>query len=333
MNRSFLLIVLLSSFLFQKSWSQDAEFSQFYAAPLHLNPAMIGFSEAPRFVANVRDQAPSFEHAYITSAVSYDQHFYKYNSSVGVSILGDVAGRGLYNSYLVTGYYAYQLDLTSKIKAKAGFQAGYLQRTIAEDQLVFRDMLDPLTGEVISNTAEAPLTKSSVHLFDVGAGILLYDDSFFAGVSVKHLTTPDVSFTDDISENNRLDMRFSVHLGKTFSKAPKSFGDNPAYITPNLLFVKQGEFQQINGGAYVGKGIFFGGLWFRHTIYNADALIMLLGIKAGIFKIGYSYDFTISQVQTTVGAHEFSLTFDMGQSKYYKNKRKASVECPNMFGY
>ena len=41
-NKSFIIIVLVLPSFMQMGYSQDPEFSQFYANPLYLNPALAG---------------------------------------------------------------------------------------------------------------------------------------------------------------------------------------------------------------------------------------------------------------------------------------------------
>ena len=54
-------------------FSQDAEFTQFYANPLHLNPAFAGTHMAPRSTLNYRNQWPGIPGTFVTSSFSYDQ--------------------------------------------------------------------------------------------------------------------------------------------------------------------------------------------------------------------------------------------------------------------
>ncbi|MCB0514838.1 MAG: PorP/SprF family type IX secretion system membrane protein [Chitinophagales bacterium] len=324
--------LLIGCFFSPKSWAQDPEFSQFYAAPLHLNAAMIGFGEAPRFVANFRDQQVSFGNAFITTALSYDQHFYKYNSSIGAMLLVDIAGQVLYN-YQFAAMYAYQLQLNNNLYLKVGLQAGVVNQSISTAELIYRDMLDPFSGQATQTTAETPLEQNSITKFDAGAGICLYNDGFYMGTSVKHITAPNVSFSDNQDQSNILHRRYSIHAGKTFYLGKNRIGGEPFYIVPNILGIQQADFSQLNVGAYMGKELFYGGLWFRHTFHNPDALIVLLGMKINMFKIGYSYDFTVSGIKTNAGAHELSLTLDLGKDPYYKKKERLrnSANCPQMF--
>src|ERR1700738_230416 len=53
--------------------AQDPGFSQFFASPLSLNPALTGkFNGLVRVAGNYRNQWPSINNAFITSTVSVD---------------------------------------------------------------------------------------------------------------------------------------------------------------------------------------------------------------------------------------------------------------------
>ena len=77
--------------------------------------------------------------------------------------------------------------------------------------------------------------------------------------------------------------------------------------------LKQGDFGQINVGAYAGLGMFFLGGWYRHGFANPDAIMGLAGFQQGIIKVGYSYDWTISELANANGGgtHEISLIINL----------------------
>lgn len=327
-------LVILSSIFAPKGWAQDPEFSQFYASPAHVNPAMIGFTWDPRFSVNYRHQYPGFGNAFLTFAASYDQHFDNLNSSFGMSVLADRAGEGgIYNTYYVNGLYAYELKFTSSLRIKAGVQIGYLQQSINWDKLVFGDMIDPTTGNTGGISPDLTPERNSIHRLDIGGGLLAYNSNFYIGASVKHVTTPSLAFTATSDSRNDLAIRTSAHVGRVFYVGPKIVGESQLYISPNLLFINQGRHYQVNGGAYIGKGILFGGLFMRHTVRNTDALILLAGLRAGIVRVGYSYDIHIGPLATGAGAHEISTIVDLGLRKGADKKirRKKSGECPEIF--
>lgn len=313
--------------------AQDAEFSQFFSAPMHLNPAMIGFSPAPRINLNFRYQYPSFGNPYTTLAVSYDQAVQKLNGAIGASIYADRAGQGIYNTYLFSGMYAYQLPLTQKVSMKLAIQASYLQNSIDWDKLIFTDQINTSNGNTNLPTAEIIGDKSTIHRFDAGAGAVAYTDNWYLSAGFKHITRPNLDFTNNQDPDNKMGVRTSIAAGKVFYLGQKIRGKSQLYLSPNILFVNQYDFYQAVASMYAGKGIIFGGLAFRHTIKNSDALILAMGIKKGLFKFGYSYDFTISGLKTNAGAHELALQIDFGQDPLLQKKLKEKKQfiCPETF--
>ncbi|MBK6890992.1 MAG: PorP/SprF family type IX secretion system membrane protein [Sphingobacteriales bacterium] len=314
--------------------AQDAEFSQFYAAPLHLNPAMIGFTTEPRLTANFRSQYPGYGNTYTTAALSYDQHFANINSAIGVSILADRQANGLLNTYQVGGLYAYQLPLNSNFALKLGAQATYLQQNLNWADVILTDMINPTNGQGTLPTGEIyPDQHNVLRRFDINMGILAFTDRFYGGASFKHITQPGLSFTGNTDADNRLNLRSAFHLGNVWYFGPTIVGKTRAYISPNIAFITQGRFAQVNVGAYLGKGFLFGGAMFRHTTHNSSAAILMVGVKAGIFKAAYSYDASLMGIGAPASAHELSLSLDFGNTSAYRyNKRsKQQMDCPVIF--
>ena len=112
----------------------------------------------------------------------------------------------------------------------------------------------------------------------------------------------------------------SIHAGAQFPLLTDNRGRSTAFVAPNIMFVRQGDFGQVNMGTYLGFGSFFAGAWYRHAFSNADAAIGLIGFQKGVMKFGYSYDFTVSSLTTTVtgGTHEFSFIINLDQNRSRK---------------
>ncbi len=66
------------------------------------------------------------------------------------------------------------------------------------------------------------------------------------------------------------------------------------------------------------------------TSQAGDAIIGLIGIKTSSVHIGYSYDFTISNlISSTGGAHEISLIYEFNNlSLGQQRKRIRAIPCP-----
>jgi len=138
---------------------------------------------------------------------------------------------------------------------------------------------------------------------------LVYNEYFYGGISIKHLNTPDESYLG-INENlnNGLPARWTFHGGAQIKLREGNKRRPATFISPNAMIIRQGDFGQINVGAYGNIGLIFGGVWYRHAFGNSDAAIFLLGVQKDIFKIGYSYDLTVSGLATnTAGTHEISI--------------------------
>ncbi len=147
MLRQILPIVLFIGLFASGVQAQDPIFSQFYAAPLQINPAFAGNSFGPHVAINYRNQWPSIQSgAYTTYAASYDQYIDRANSGFGLMILTDDAGQGLIKTNRVSGLYAYRLQMDNQLFVKFGVEASFVQTRLDWDQLVFFDQIDPEVG-------------------------------------------------------------------------------------------------------------------------------------------------------------------------------------------
>ncbi len=325
----------------QVLYAQDPVFSQFYSAPLHLNPAFAGVTYAPRITFNYRNQWPSWPNAFVTYAATYEQPLEELNSGLGVILMTDDAGDGIYQTHRLRGVYSYQINTRSDFAIKFGIEAGIIQTRLDWNRLVFLDQLDPLTGEVDGEgnpniSEEQPPENLNTTVFDIGAGVLAYGKRFYGGLSVKHLNRP-IDQLLDVNENLVVGMplRLNAQLGAEFVMGGGNNPNSPSFISPNVVFIRQADFMQVNLGAYASYDQVFAGLWYRHTAENPDAAIASVGYRYGVFQMGYSYDFTLSSlgIARTGGTHEISLTINFENSKALQRKRRASRynDCLKLF--
>jgi len=153
---------------------------------------------------------------------------------------------------------------------------------------------------------------------DFSAGAMVYNKRVFTGVAVHHLMEPRIGLITD----SRLKRRYTIHAGM---HVPLDRGESSNLsISPNVLLTRQGVFTQINVGLYITRGVVTGGLWYR----NNDAMIVLVGIDDKRYKLGYSYDVTVSGLSgASGGSHELSLTLllpcKVRKTKYKGEKCKA----------
>jgi len=324
--------------------AQDVQFSQFYSAPLYLNPAFTGSSHLTRVGSNYRNQWPALEANFITMSAYVDHFIDDKNSGVGFLIQTDKEGLAGLRSTSLTGLYSYQLPISKTYTVRAGVSAGYVIRDINFGNLTFGDQFDA-NGIISGPTAETFDTGASKNFFDLGLGVLLHSENAWAGVSVSHLTKPNQSF---IGEADPLPRKFSYHLGYKFFFRKGVMGEGiyakeqERSLAPMIQFKKQGKFSQLDAGMYYTFEPLIIGMWYRGLPFkkfdnftNNESVVILLGYskksKDDILNIGYSYDVTISKLgASSGGAHEFSISyawFTGDPRKPPKNVRL--IPCPN----
>lgn len=309
-------------------FSQDPLYSQFYANPLYLNPALAGVERCPRFIMNYRNQWPGIANGggnYVTYSASYDQHVDAISGGLGVLLMHDREGvSGIFKTTRASAIYSYNVAVNRKLSLRFGGEATYFNKAIDWDQLTFGDMIDERYG-FIYPTQETPV-RTSVQGVDFSAGALAYTKNFYGGFAVHHLTEPEETFL--ASETTTLPRKLTAHAGWVIP-INKRYPDEGA-VSPNILFQQQGgEFsidpnaRQFFLGMYAYKGPIVGGLWFR----PGDAFVALIGVHTDYVRFGYSYDITTSKLTNrSGGTHEVSLAllFDCKPQR----RRFRPIACP-----
>jgi type IX secretion system PorP/SprF family membrane protein len=321
----FLLSVVFLGF-YSGTQAQDAHFSQFYANPLHLNPAFAGSERCPRVALGYRNQWPALGPTYVTYSASYDQHLNILQGGVGLHVLSDVQGDGTITSNMISGMYSYTLPVARNFAIAGGFQASFLMKSIKWD-FIFPDMIHPLYGPIYSTQEDPNLVNDHRNYFDFSVGLIGFSESTFFGVAVHHLTEPSESFLR--GSDAVLPRKFTVHFGTDIPINNKNFRRGELSIAPQLLFHQQGQFQQFNWGIYVNRKAIVAGFWLRQNFeFQYDSFIMVVGFKQDNIRFAYSYDMTVSRLRnSTYGAHEVSFAYVFG-CHTPKDKLRA-ISCPS----
>src|SRR5215213_1481313 len=132
------------------AFAQDPNFSQFFASPLTLNPALTGkFDGVYRVAGNYRNQWPTINNAFTTATVSLDAGILRNRIpefdqfGVGVMAFVDQSGNGvLKNNYfaLSTAYHK-ALDENGFHQLGLGFQGTYVSKRLDVTKVYFEDEL------------------------------------------------------------------------------------------------------------------------------------------------------------------------------------------------
>lgn len=304
--------------------AQDPNFSQFFASPLTLNPALTGkFDGSFRLAGNFRNQWPTINNAFLTRTASIDFGILKNRladvDQLGVGILGvtDRAGDGV----LVTNYaglslaYHKGLDEDGFHQIGAGFQGTFVNKRLDISKVDFEDELTPLGFTGV--TSEIFASKQiSISYFDLNAGIL-YNGStngynnFYFGASMYHINRPKESFKGGdyllaarttIQAGGKIPVGsyHGLHFAANYSTQAKAY---------NAMF--GGSFSYNVNQSDENPTNFYLGAWTRLSNVN-DAVIPYVGLEFSSIHIGYTYDINISPLKAASnsrGGNEISLIY------------------------
>lgn len=325
-NKLTAVLAILLFAMSQTAMAQDPTFSQFYANPVYLNPAMAGSANCPRVSMSNRNQWPSLKGAFLTTSVSIDKNVESLKGGVALSIMNDIQGEGAISNTQVSAAYSYQLQVSRKLTVLTGIQATYNQRGLDKTKLSFGDQIHSTYGFVYDTQESLDQFLDDVTYADVSLGFMAFTKRYFLGVAMHHLNEPSDAFIQE----SVLPKKLTVHTGANF---PIGRGRNMGvvmegpFVTPNLLYQSQNGAEQLNLGLSLTNESLSGGLYYRNTFANYDAILIVLGYESNGVRVGYSYDYTVSELSgVSGGAHEVSLTMQLACRD--KRKKLKAIKCP-----
>jgi len=342
--------VLCVVFLFVLASSlkaQDPRFSQYYASPWNLNPALTGvFNGRWRATLNYRDQWNSILSPvpFRTYSAAYEYRANEVNddyASFGIGAMHDEAGTAKYvqNKVHLGGAFLKKLSGGPRRASNylsAGAQLGIGQNSIDWSQLWFSRQFDPTTQTPDLNAAngEANTNASSKAYVDFNAGLLWYmvfdnDGYFYAGGAMHHLNSPVISLVQ--SNSVTLYSRWTAHAGGQF---PLSHNLS---LMPSILVMRQGPSFETNPGLNVRySNNDYNELAVRAGVYtrvsnklnkgvHTDAVTVVGMLEMNRWTLGLSYDITVSKLALANnhrGAFEVSLMY------FQPAEKRSRVVCP-----
>jgi type IX secretion system PorP/SprF family membrane protein len=307
---------------FTEGAGQDPAFSQFYANPLYMNPAMAGVEGPAKVSVGYRNQWPGATNPYVTYHASFEKYMEALQGGVGVHIINDRQGGGVFNTLSLDAIYAYHLRVTNDLMVTGGFQASVGQRNMNPTDLILpTDLIGAGTTTLVPYSKVYP---------DFAVGFGGFFKNFFGGVAVHHLIEPYSSTSED--PNTRLSRRYTVHVGALIPIYEKRLGKEVLQLSPNLVFLQQDIYQQLNYGLEVlYRGVIIGA-WFRQDLlFSYGTAIFSAGYSNGQFRIRYSYDAKLSPPDLhipTLGAHELSMVVLFENLK--KSTKHRAIKCPKI---
>ncbi len=321
----YLLILLLV--ICTDSFGQDPTFSQFYANSLYLAPSFAGATPEYRFSLNYRNQWPAVPGVFNTYSISFDKDLPNFNSGIGILATYDVAGSGNLSTTNIGLLYSYDINLNDNWHIRPGVNFKFYYLGLDIYKLIFNSQI---TGSGTSPSVTPP-PFDNVADVDFATSALAYNDRYWGGFTLDHLLTPKTSF---YGNDATVPIKLNMFGGAQIIRKTRLRQKMQEVMSIAFNFQTQGRFYQSDLGLYYYKAPLIFGLWYRGipfaTSQAGDAIIGLVGIKTDQLHIGYSYDFTISNlIGSTGGAHEISLVYEFNNlSIGQMRKRIKAIPCP-----
>lgn len=329
------VVVGASVGLCPKVTAQDLYFAQPFASRLHTNPAFTGLLDDYGVTFNYRNQFPTLIGSFQASQLAADYRLQNQRSAVGLLLNYDRTGTIGYTRFEVGGVYAYHTRLTEGLSLSGGLNVSYGNQRISYGNLVFGDQLSD-DGLVLNQSSEA-FDYQPVSYFTVGTGLLLYSDQFWLGVAGHHLNQPDLGF----ATQTILPIRLNINAGYKyyFLKSTVKQEYREISLSPVVNYATQGGSQRAEVGLYgtvtpITLGVVYRGLPLPGANHPQQVLTTVAGLSFGAFRLGYSYDASLSQFSSDFGgAHEISLAvrnFDKLEAAWRRLKRRnyPVIPCP-----
>jgi len=302
-----ILATLLLNLLCKGVSAQDAYFSQFFMNPTYMNPAYAGTLKVPRASIQYRNQWPAMGNAYINYFAGFDTYLPTISAGVGLLVCNDVQGGGVYSETSFKGLFSKEILLNRDWTMWGRVSAGVKLNSLNFNQLVFADELDVALGNY-QETAEAAPEKANQIIPDVGAGILIFNRTYFIGVSGDHLSQPNQSIYSGMSYP--LKRKFTLHFEYSFPWHRPGHLRKLIKFTPNFILQSQGNLQNLTYGIYGNRKGLTLGLWNRITSEKNTDMIVMAGFMGKQLMSAISYDVNINGVGLkSRGSIEFTLSY------------------------
>ncbi len=339
-KRLLLCSLFVASFCASKA--QDAHYSQYFVAPLSINPALTGFMDGTaRAMVNYRNQWASVNNAFSTVTASADGIILQSKIptgdrlGVGIMAMSDRVADGLLTNNYLSASVAYHkaFDKEGNYTLGMGLQGTYAQRAINGSKIVLNDQLDQY-GVFSQNSTDALKQRNGAinrNYFDVSAGLLFKGrindkNQFYIGASAYHLAAPKVTFM------NNVDLTVPLRLSINGAYEAK-VSDMLSLSLLGLYTVQEKANEGVFGAiATIGRSyreydptpIFYAGVLYR----TGDAFIPYVAAEYWDVRFGFSYDYNTSALSAATkgqGGAEVSVVYLL---RIPPNK-KIQYLCPN----
>ncbi len=278
------LFALIGSYSFGQ---QDAQFSQNMFNKLSVNPGFAGSNDAICATLLYRQQwlgfVPGNEGIPKTGLLSIDAPVKLLHGGLGLTVVNDQIG---FNSSTgVRLAYAYRMNVGPG-KLGIGLDAG-----------IYSMNMDGIWVSQNPNDPNIPPASSDLKP-DFDFGLYYNTTDLYVGLSSTHLAESDLTLSN---ANYGMARHYYLMGGYNYSL-------NPTWMLKPSVWIKS----DLASTQYdVNLSVLYNNLvWLGASYRMKDAIVAMVGVNVGSFKIGYSYDVTTSNVKNySGGSHEIMLGY------------------------
>jgi type IX secretion system PorP/SprF family membrane protein len=194
--------------------------------------------------------------------------------------------------------YVYHMWLQSKTQLSFGLSLNAFQLKLNEKEIALEDPTDPILYSDL---------RKGIFVPDLTFGAYLLNSRYNVGFSADQLLESAAKTTNSGYEGFRMKRQYYLFGTYDFDAGSNSV------IQPSMLFMMSEQLKPMAdiGVTYIMKQEFWTGLTYR----TSGAVIAILGFRYDNFNFGYSFDFTLSEIQKlTYGTHELTIAMKFGDS-------------------
>ena len=289
------LLMLMLIFSLKALAQQEPLYTQYMFNAMSVNPAITGVEETLNVTFLSRMQWAGLDGAPETYSFAAQTPFTNQDMGIGLSMVAD--NLGPVKNYYFNFNYAYRLQVSDNMKVSFGLKAGIYNYFVGLDGLLLEGSdSDPAFQGQIERKFQP----------NVGAGVYLYSEKFYAGFSVPRMIA------------NRLDNAEIENGGNVFAEVSQHY-----YIMGGYTFdidrdwkVRPSLINKMVTGAppstdIAAQAIYKDTYWLGASYRFGDAVAVLANMKISEqFFIGYSYDFSVSKMSSfNKGSHEIVVSY------------------------
>ncbi|MBB1140442.1 type IX secretion system membrane protein PorP/SprF [Myroides sp. WP-1] len=271
---------------------QDPQYTQYMYNHSNINPAYAGSREGVNIFGLYRTQWVGLEGAPKTATLSVNTPLGDSGLGLGVSFVNDHLGVMDDNTFSVDLSYAINLNYNYKMAFGVKGSANLLD--VNYSKLNIYNPTDPVAEDDIKNEFTP----------NIGAGLFLYSDKSYVGISIPTLLTR--SRYDD---NNVKTLREKIHLYVTGGYV-FDLTNEIKFKPATLVKLEQGSPLQID----LSANFLFVDKFTAGVAYRWDAAISgMVGFQVSeSIMVGYSYDAeTTKLARYNSGSHEIFMRFSL----------------------